>query len=80
MPVILNSATTSKTYKRPLKPTPTKLYENGKFNYASFDGTIQNPNFIDATKPYKLPLPHTLKWMLFLYSLVYRLQQTNGLR
>lgn len=51
------------TYKRVLQPAPAHLYENGKFNFASFDGPIRNPNLIDAQQPYKLPLPRFLKWM-----------------
>ena len=54
---------TSVTYKRPLQPAPAQLYENGKFNYASFDGPIENPNLIDAEQPYKLSLPRVFKWM-----------------
>lgn len=52
-----------KSYKRPLQPAPNLLFEEGKFNFASFDGPIKNPNLIDADKPYKLPLPRGLKWM-----------------
>lgn len=54
---------TGKTYKRPLQPAPARLYENGKFQYASYDGPVPNPNLIDVEKPYKLPIPRLFKWM-----------------
>jgi hypothetical protein len=51
------------SYKRPLQPAPKKLFENGAFHYGSFDSPIEDPNLIDADRPYKLPLPHFFKWM-----------------
>ena len=51
------------SYKRPLKTSPKNLYENGEFHFGSFDAPIQNPNLIDAEKPYKLPLPRFLQWL-----------------
>lgn len=42
---------------------PEKLYEDGAFKFGSFDGPVRNPNLIDAERPYKLPLPQSLRWM-----------------
>ncbi|MGB0915955.1 MAG: DUF2804 domain-containing protein [Flavobacteriales bacterium] len=51
------------SYKRELKPAPNQLYGESGFEFGSFDKPIQNPNLIDAQRPYKLPLPRGLKWM-----------------
>ncbi len=50
-------------YTRNLKPTPAQLFQEGQFVFGSFMGPINNPNLIDAKRPYQLPLPHLLKWM-----------------
>lgn len=64
------------SYKRPLQPAPKKLYEDGVFHYGSFDSPIEDPNLIDADRPYKLPLPHFFKWMQLREWQAF--QMTNG--
>ncbi|MDP6907963.1 MAG: DUF2804 domain-containing protein [Flavobacteriales bacterium] len=50
-------------YSRTLRPAQGLLYDYDEFIFGSFNGPIENPNLIDAKRPYQLPLPRLLKWL-----------------
>ncbi len=48
-------------YHREINSNPSSLVENGKLQFGCYNKPMPKVNFLEAEKPYKLPLPRFLK-------------------